>query len=190
MRKILPWSMAGRKKELENRIFSVETRTMISPTSGREHDFFVLEAGDWVNVIPVTPDGQVVLVRQFRHGTGEMTLEIPGGLIEDGQTPEQAAARELLEETGFAGRSLKLLARVRPNPAILTNWCYMFLACGVEKTAGTHWDETEEIEVVLADLAAIPEMVKRGEIDHSLVLSAFLFFYLNNGEKLVELRDS
>ena len=143
-------------------------------------NFFVLESGDWVNVLPITPSGQVLLVRQYRHGTKEVTLEIPGGLVDPGQTPEQAGARELLEETGYTCSELKLLGRVRPNPAILDNWCYSYLAEGVEKVAEKELDEAEDLELVRVDLSEFSDMIARGEIDHSLVLCAYLF-YRNNG---------
>jgi len=181
---ILPWSLARSRTEIENRIFTLKTRTHISPRTGREHDFYVLEAGDWVNVVPLTPEGQVLLVRQFRHATREVTIEIPGGLIEDGQTPEEAAARELLEETGYSASELIYLGRVRPNPAILTNWCYTFLARDVFRVSQIQTDETEELELVKLGLDRISEMIASGEIDHALVLSAFVHFYLHqkNGD--------
>jgi len=180
---ILPWFLARSRTEVENRIFALKTRTHISPRTGREHEFYVLEADDWVNVVPLTPEGRVLLVRQFRHATREVTIEIPGGLIEAGQTPEEAAARELLEETGYAAVELTCLGRVRPNPAILTNWCYTFLARDVFQVSQIQTDETEELELVELGLDRIQEMMVSGEIDHALVLSAFVHFYLHQKNK-------
>jgi 8-oxo-dGTP pyrophosphatase MutT (NUDIX family) len=176
---IRPWPLANSKVEISNRIFTLKTDTCRSPRTGKEHDFYILEAGSWVNVIPLTSTGQVVLVRQFRHGTRQTTIEIPGGLVEDGQTPAEAAARELLEETGYASGNLILLGRTRPNPAILNNWCYSYLAEGVSQVAERELDEAEDLEVVLADLADIPGMIKHGDIDHALVLSAFYYYHLH-----------
>ncbi|MEW6265963.1 MAG: NUDIX hydrolase [Thermodesulfobacteriota bacterium] len=175
---IRPWPLKQSRIEVQNRIFTLCTKTAVSPLTGREHDFYILEAGDWVNVLPLTKDDQVLLVRQFRHGTREVTLEIPGGLIEPGQTPEQAAARELLEETGHAGR-LSLLGRIRPNPAILNNWCYAFLARDVEETEAKHLDESEDLELVKVPLEQVPALIARGVIDHALVLSAFFLLGLD-----------
>ena len=183
---IHPWPLTRSKTEISNRIFTLKTDTCLSPRTGREHDFYILEAGPWVNVIPLTPNGQVVLVSQFRHGIRQTTLEIPGGLVEDGQTPSEAATRELLEETGYSSSKWTLLGRNRPNPAILNNWCYSYLAEDVSLVADRNLDDTEDLEVILVDLADIPDIVARGEIDHSLVLSAFYYYqiHLNQGPGL------
>lgn len=181
-----PWESKGSKTELENRIFKIKTEKFVSPKTGKEHDFFRLEAGGWINIIPVTEDGRVILVRQFRHGTKEMTLEIPGGMIDPGETPEQAAARELAEETGYHSDSLKLIGQVRPNPAIQDNWCYTFLARPVRLIDGHdplkqpehRPDETEHIELIIADLSEIPEIIASKQIDHALVLAAFYHYFV------------
>lgn len=173
---IQPWIVRNSSTEVKNRIFTVKTNTAVSPRTGKEHQFYILEAGTWVNVIPVTPEGRVLLVRQFRHGTNEITLEIPGGLVEDGQTPEQAAARELMEETGFECETLSFLGRVRPNPAIINNWCYSYLARDVVYRGRIKQDDTEDLELLKVKLSEIPQMITNGEIDHALVLSAFYFF--------------
>lgn len=180
---IHPWSLSRSKTEVETKIFTLKTKTLVSPVTDREYDFYVLEACGWVNIIPLTPEGDVLLVRQFRHGSSEITLEIPGGLIEEGQTPEEAAARELLEETGFAAPRLTYLGRVRPNPAILNNWCYTYLARDVVQVGEMEPDETEELELVRVRLDRIPEMFAQGEINHSLVWSAFVHFYLRERKK-------
>ena len=180
---IRPWSEIRTRVEAQNPLFTLKTRTLVSPRTGKEHDFYVLEAGGWVNIIPLTPKGEVVMVRQFRHATGEITLEIPGGLIEEGQSPEQAAARELLEETGCSCSSLSLLGRIRPNPAILDNWCHLFLAQGVIETADRELDEAEDLEVVRVGLDRVPEMIARGEIDHSLVVAAFFYYFMTGQAK-------
>ena len=177
---IHPWKITKSEVTARTSIFELKTITAHSPGNQRSHEFYVLEAGDWVNVIPLTPDGRVVMVRQYRHGTGEVTLEIPGGLIDPGQTPIQSAKRELLEETGYSGGDWELLGRTRPNPAFLNNWCYCYLARGVVNTAEQDLDEAEELEVVTADLKDVPDLIARGEIDHSLVLSAFFYYQINH----------
>lgn len=152
-----------------------------SPETGKRHDFYLLEASGWVNIIPVTPDGKIVLVRQYRHGSEEITLEIPGGMIEAGQTPLEAAERELAEETGYTTDSMHYLGKVRPNPAIFNNFCYTYLAWNAAQTLSAEPDETEEIEVITVGIDEIPEIISRGIIDHALVLAAFQHFYLNIG---------
>jgi 8-oxo-dGTP pyrophosphatase MutT (NUDIX family) len=138
-----------------------------------EHDFYIIESGNWVNVIPLTSDHQVVMIRQYRHGSREITLEIPGGLVDPGDTPEEAAARELLEETGYQAKTLKEIGVVSPNPAIFNNRCYTFLAQRLEKVGPPKVDQTEDIEVVLIPLAEIPKLISKGEIDHAMVITAF-----------------
>ena len=175
---IAPWQVKNSHVMARTKIFDLMTRTAVSPRTGREHDFYLLKAGNWVNIIPITPDQKVILVRQYRHGTDKVTLEIPGGLVESEQTPEEAARCELREETGYSAPDMRLLGRVRPNPAFLNNWCYSYLAEGAVKTAEKDLDDAEDLEVVTADLAHIPDLIVSGEINHSLVLSAF-FLYMN-----------
>ena len=156
MTSIKPWPVNGARLVAQNRIFTLKTLTARSPRTGTEHDFYVLEAGAWVNIIPVTEHGEVLLVRQYRHGTREITLEIPGGLVEDGQSPEEAARRELLEETGYRADSFALLARVRPNPAILDNWCYCYLAENAVRTNEVEQDDAEDLETVKVPAGRYP----------------------------------
>ena len=175
---INPWSCIRSRPERSFRVFSVRTDTAISPRTGLEHDFHIIESGDWVNIIPLTSDHRVVMVRQYRHGSRTVTLEIPGGLADSGDTPEKAAARELLEETGYhAGRWTKLGA-ANPNPAIFNNRCYTFLAQDIQKVSNLAPDPTEDIEVVLIPLIDIPELIRTGEIDHTIVIAAFSFYFL------------
>jgi ADP-ribose pyrophosphatase len=174
---IKSWLLKDSRVASCNRIFTLKVNTALSPLTGKAHEFYILEAGDWVNVIPITRDNEVLLVKQYRHGTQEVTLEIPGGLIDSGQSPVESAARELLEETGYQGASLKLLGRVRPNPAILNNWCYSFLARDVDMVQELRLDATEDIELFRVPLDEIPHYIGTGRIDHALVLSAFFLFF-------------
>jgi ADP-ribose pyrophosphatase len=173
-----PWKVISSKKDKSYRVFSLRTDRAISPRTGREHDFFILESSAWVNVIPLTPQREVVMVRQYRHGIRDITLEIPGGLVEDHETPEKSAERELYEETGYRVSEMILLGSVHPNPAIQNNQCYTFLARDVFLAGRQQQDDKEDIEIFLQPLDQIPQLIKGGEITHSLVLAAFHWFYM------------
>ncbi len=174
-----PWPYIRSQSEQSYRVFSIRTDTAISPRTGIEHHFYIIESRDWVNIIPLTTDHQVVMVRQYRHGSREVTLEIPGGLLDPGDSPEGAAARELLEETGYQAEEYIKIGVVSPNPAIFSNRCYTFIARNIKKICDPMPDQTEDIEVVLVPLSDIPEMIRKGEIDHALVIAAFYWYFLH-----------
>jgi ADP-ribose pyrophosphatase len=175
---IKPWKCIRSKPAQSFRVFSIRTDTAISPRTGMEHDFYVIESRNWVNIIPLTNDHQVVMIRQYRHGSREVTLEIPGGLVDPGDTPEEAAFRELLEETGYHAEKVVKIGVSNPNPAIFNNRCYTFMARNVTKVRDPMPDQTEDIEVALIPLIDIPELIRKGKIDHAIVISAFYWYFL------------
>jgi len=179
---IKPWSCVRSRPEGSFPVFSVRTDTAISPRTGKEHDFHIIESREWVNIIPLTSDHRVVFVRQYRHGSRTVTLEIPGGLVDSGDTPEEAAARELLEETGYQAERWTRIGGVNPNPAIFGNRCYTFLAQDIQKVSDPVPDQTEDIEVELIPLADIPEFIRAGKIDHAIVIAAFYFLRSDDRE--------
>jgi 8-oxo-dGTP pyrophosphatase MutT (NUDIX family) len=172
-----PWEVLKSSRD-DYRVFSIRTDRARSPLTGEAYDFYVLESSQWVNVIPLTAENEVVLVQQYRHGIRSLTLEIPGGLVDEGDSPEEAARRELDEETGYDAKEMILLGAVHPNPAIQNNECFTYLAQEVSFAGGQHQDEKEDIEVVLRPLSEIPALIRNGEISHALVLAAFYRFFV------------
>ncbi|MGC4117454.1 MAG: NUDIX hydrolase [Myxococcales bacterium] len=173
-----PWQWQSGRLLSDCRIFKLRSETFRSPATGKDHEFYVLESGDWVNVIPFTEAGELILVRQYRVGRREMSLEVPGGMVDPGESAQTAAARELLEETGYAPRELRSLGTIDSNPAILTNVTHSYLALGCELKAATHFDSTEEVELVKVPPERIDAMLRSGEIRHPLVAVAFLHWKL------------
>jgi ADP-ribose pyrophosphatase len=170
---IKEWKKLTSETAADFYIFQARRNTSESPRTGKVHEVVVLESPDWVNVVAVTPDRQVVLIRQFRHGREEITLEIPGGMVDEGEAPEATARRELQEETGYEAERWHYLGQVTPNPAFLDNICYTYLALDTVQTGQPSFDGSEDIEVLLVALDELGEMVQNGRITHALVVAAF-----------------
>ena len=170
---IAPWKIRRSERVLDCRIFQVRKDVAVNPRNGTEHDMFVLDNPNWVNVIPLTPDDQVILVQQWRHGTRSVHLETPGGLMDPNETPEECARRELLEETGYEATEVIRLGTVHPNPAIQSNLQHYVLARNCRKVAELKLDHAEDISVSLAPLAEIPRMIQAGKITHGIVIGGF-----------------
>ena len=177
---IKPWQILSSKAGADYKVFKVRVDHAASPRTNRAGEFYTIQSNDWVNVIPLTEDREVVMIRQYRHGSRKVTLEIPGGLVDEAD-PKEAAKRELLEETGYAGRSVSLLGLTNPNPAIFDNACYTYLVEHAEKVRDISLDTHEDIEVELVPLTSIPQLLRDGTIDHALVIVAFHFFFQRNG---------
>lgn len=171
------WERLHRHHHGHYHVFDLYEDRVRAPHNGQEHDFVRIEARDWVNVLPVTPEGDFVFVRQYRHGTDAFSLEIPGGIIDpQDASPEAAARREMREETGFDTTDLVRLGVVDTNPALFNNRCYTILARDVRPTGTVAFDETEDLEVVRVRPADVPGLVQRGIITHALVVAAFYHY--------------
>ena len=154
------------------RIFSLHRHELVDAQGEHVHHAYTFAMRDWVSMVPVAKDGKFVFVRQYRHGIDAPTLEVPGGIIDEGQSPAEAAMRELREETGYGGGRLARLGVNRPNPALQDNWHHMFLVVGAEWQSEPHFDQGEYCEVVLLTREEIRNCIRNGDITHALVLLA------------------
>lgn len=164
------------------RVFTVHKKLSRRENAGAErtHDFYVFDSGDWVNIIPLTENREVLMIEQYRHGTEGFTLEIPGGSVDlDDPSPVYAAERELLEETGYIAQKWIPLGQSHPNPAIQGNLCHTFLALNVRQIEIPEFAGTEDIAVRLLPLDDVPDLIRSGVITHALVMVAFYWLSLN-----------
>ena len=172
------WITKNTKEAFRGLLFRYLTVERESADSGKIGTFDVLQTIDWVNLIALDEKENVILVKQYRHGNDEITLEIPGGGVHPGEDPLLGAKRELREETGHESDEWHFLGKVSPNPAFMGNYCYTYLAKNCIEVGELQLDPLEEIDVVKIPLKEINSKLKSGEIDHSLVVSAFKLYDL------------
>jgi 8-oxo-dGTP pyrophosphatase MutT (NUDIX family) len=176
---IRPWPTLGSRRVGDFRIFTVRSDEKISPRTGQKHDFFIIECVDWVNVLAVTPDDQLVMVEQFRHGSNTVELEIPGGIMDASETsPVETGVRELREETGYTGRNARVLGKVFANPAIMTNTCHTVIIEDCTLQHAVQFDSGEDLITRLVPIAEVPQLVATGKMGHPLVVVALYHFDL------------
>ena len=162
-------------------IFTLKRSKRVNPRTGEPFSFFLMEGLDWVNIIPITPQNNVVLVRQYRHGSEDFTLETPGGTVEPGEDPKATALRELTEETVHVATNIEFLGTLHPNPAMQKMQIHYYISRGVTQSSTQALDPGEDIQVIERPLAEISEMIKHGEISSALVVAAFGLLQLKDG---------
>jgi 8-oxo-dGTP pyrophosphatase MutT (NUDIX family) len=172
------WTTTRRHLSADCRIFQVYAEHCVQPVDGREGDFFILECPDWVQVLALTPQQEILLVRQFRFGTKRLSLEIPGGILELDEEPIAAAIRELREETGYEGSHPEIHTTNYPNPAIMNNRLFTVLLRQCRPVGEQELDPMEEIACSKIPVQQIWQQIRNGDIDHGVALDALLFLKL------------
>jgi ADP-ribose pyrophosphatase len=176
MSKIKPWKTLDSEELAKFGYFRLRKDKCELPDGRIMPSYYTIEFGDWVNVIPVTKDKKIVLIRQYRHSVGETTIEIPGGSIDPKleEPPQRAAQREMEEETGYTSPKLELIGVQYPNPALLSNRMHTFIAWDCEKTKEQALDPFEDIETFEVSIPELKNLIETGKITHSIILGSFL----------------
>ncbi len=172
---MIPWKVLSESVLLDRKWLRVRQQRVLLPNGHVIDEFHLLDGASWAAVLPITDDGQVVLVEQYRHGLGRPSLELPAGVIEPGEPPESAARRELLEETGWAASGeLELLMDISPEPARHTYRAWLFAARGVHYQRAAEPERSEQLTVRLVPGRELVEMACRGEVQHGVHVGAIL----------------
>lgn len=182
-KKTIPhWRTTTKKIVAENPFLTLEEHRREEDGTGKNGYFFIVHAPDWANIVAITENDEIVLIEQFRQGSERIELEIPGGIIDEDETPDESILRELVEETGYEpskNSMFKRIGEVIPNPAFIRNKCYTYLLTNARPTGKTHFDAYENIHVKLVPRAEIEALITSGEIQHSLVISALYWLRLS-----------
>jgi 8-oxo-dGTP pyrophosphatase MutT (NUDIX family) len=169
---ISPWKTLDSEKGPDLKLFTSRYDHVENPRNGMRMHALVLESGDWVNVVALTKEGKIVTVEQYRFGTGKVSLEVPAGVVDPGESPLETAKRELLEETGYSSDNWTSLGNVEANPAFLDNHCHFWLAEDAVLAGGQSLDEGEDIGVELLTDEELKQAVSEGRMRNSLSLLA------------------
>jgi ADP-ribose pyrophosphatase len=173
--KRLNWKLLSSRYIIQDNWATLRADTCEMPNGNIITPYYVLEYPDWANVVAITENNEVILIRQYRHAAGEVVLEVPGGCIEKGETPEHAVRRELLEETGYQFDTIEQLSVLYANPATGNNHTYCFLATGGKKIQEQSLDHGEEIEVELVSIEELKKLLLENKIGQALHTSGIFY---------------
>ncbi len=175
--KALVWKETGKKRVVyKGPIFEIDQVERVSP-EGNSYPFVICRTPDWVTVIPELPGAEdFLMVRQFRHGSGELTMEFPAGVVDPGEEPLTAAIRELREETGYEAEQMILIGKINPNPAFMSNTSWTYLARGLKKTSVLDLDDSEFIQGKTVDKTTVDREMGRGEYDSAIMVQAWFWY--------------
>lgn len=173
------WQVRSQKTDYKNRIFTMRNLDCMHNSKNVQNDFYIIDTFNWVNVIALTTDGKFILVKQHRLGTDELSIETPGGVIDEGENPEDCAVRELREETGYTGKSVHMLKSLWVNPAIMSNRITFYLIEGCEPSASQDLDDAEDIEVLTVTVNELRDMITDGRFTHSIALNGLGLYFLS-----------
>jgi len=180
---IKSWNIIESNQHVKVGPFTIKKNRCRSPRTGKEHDFYVFDSSSWVNIIPITEDDKIVMVRQYRHGCNCMLLEVPGGLVDNGdKNSVETAKRELLEETGYISEDITHISTVYPQPAFINNQGMTFVAKRARKVSSQSLDDAEDIEVVLMEQEKIQKMLLSGDLRHGQTVMALSLYFLMRKE--------
>lgn len=168
----MDWKILDSKYVYQDRWFQARADKCLLPDGRVMEPYYVIELPDWTNMIIITKDEKIVLVRQYRHAKGTATLELPGGILEDGEDPKSSAIREMREETGYVSDEVEFLFQISPNPAINNNTAYFFLAKNAEKLAETSFDPFEDLIVETYGKTELFKLLEDNALQHGVQLGA------------------
>ncbi|PJZ69264.1 ADP-ribose pyrophosphatase [Leptospira perolatii] len=171
------WKQSNPRILNETPIFKLVANHTESPDGAVSKDFFHLQSKDWVNVIALTPENEIILIDQYRHGLHRYSLEIPGGIADKSGILESAQA-ELKEETGFVSDDWEFLGKVSGNPAVFNNWCHTFIAKNVRSTGIRELDDSEQIRVFTYPLEKVPSLIEKQLLHHGMMVAALGMYFL------------
>ena len=181
MKRPFRWKTLSSGYVYNDRWFKARADSCELPDGRIIEPYYVVELPDWTNIIVVTKEERVVLVLQYRYPVDEVTYELPGGIIDKGETPEAAARREMLEETGYTSDNIEFLFKISPNTALNNNTAYFFLATGAEQNGKQKFDEFEDIDVVTLSKEEAMQLLKEDKMQHGVQIGAVYKAFLRLG---------